>query len=91
MRAIYDRARREAGYNATYFLSMLAEHGGLATARKLLQAPVVSDGFTALWQKGRLHLSVEAVIIQPRFAGLFSEAEIETARRRLGQFGHSES
>ncbi|MEV0751666.1 hypothetical protein [Streptosporangium sp. NPDC050280] len=88
MRSVYDRARAEANYHATYFLSMLAEHGSLATARKLLHAPAVSDGFAALWERGRLDLTVEALVVQPRFADLFTPAEIEIARHRLGQFGY---
>ena len=39
MEDIYRRAREEAGYNATVFLKMLAEHGGLETARRLINAP----------------------------------------------------
>ncbi|GAA4188084.1 hypothetical protein GCM10022252_22730 [Streptosporangium oxazolinicum] len=88
MRSVYDRARSEANYHATYFLSMLAEHGSLATARKLLHAPAVSDGFAALWERGRLDLTVEALVVQPRFADLFTPAEVEIAHHRLGQFGH---
>lgn len=91
MKGIYERARREANYNATYFLSMVAEHGGLATARKLLHAPAVSDGFAALWERGRLDLSVEAIILQPRFAELFDDVDISTAQRRLNQFGYAPS
>jgi hypothetical protein len=91
MRAVYERARDEAGYNATYFLGMLAEYGGLATARKLLRTPTVSDGFAALWERGRLDLTVEALVIQPEFAELFDDEEIEVARRRLEQFGYPPS
>ncbi|MBG0816932.1 DUF262 domain-containing protein [Planomonospora sp. ID82291] len=89
MRSIYDRARSEANYHATYFLSMLAEHGSLTTARKLLNAPAVSDGFAALWERGRLDLTVEALVVRPEFAELFTPAEIEIAQHRLGQFGYS--
>ncbi|HEY8455428.1 MAG TPA: DUF262 domain-containing protein [Actinopolymorphaceae bacterium] len=89
MRAVYERARDEAGYNPTYFLGMLAEYGGLATARKLLRTPTVSDGFAALWERGRLDLTVEAIVIQPQFAELFDDDEIEVARRRLEQFGYT--
>ncbi|GAA3408448.1 GmrSD restriction endonuclease domain-containing protein [Streptosporangium vulgare] len=88
MRSVYDRARGEANYHATYFLSMLAEHGSLATARKLLHAPAVSDGFAALWERGRLDLTVEALVVQSRFADLFTPAEVEIAHHRLGQFGY---
>ena len=45
---LYRRAKAEAGYNATRFLSMVVEHGGLETARYLLHATTVSEGYTAL-------------------------------------------
>jgi hypothetical protein len=87
MRGVYDRARSEAGYNATYLLGMLARHGGLETARRLLHAPAVSEGFTALWERKRLDLTVEALILREDFVDLFTEDEIELARIRLAQFG----
>lgn len=89
MRDIYDRGRQEANYTASYFLSMLADLGPVATARKLLGAPAVSDGFAALWERGRLDLTVEALVLEPQFAPLFEESELENARRRLEQFGFS--
>lgn len=88
MRAVYHRAKDEAGYNATYFLGMLAEHGGLETARRLLAATKISDGFAALWERKRLDLTVEALALKPEFQDLFTEEELETARHRLEQFGY---
>ena len=35
MVTIYETAKRELGYNATRFLQMLSEQGGLATAKQL--------------------------------------------------------
>jgi len=86
MRSVYTRARSEAGYNAPLFLRMLSEHGPVQTAHRLLAATHVSEGFTALWEKGRLDLTVEAVVLQPEFRGLFTEEELETARGRLEQY-----
>lgn len=86
MKAIYEKARREAGYQASYFIRMVSERGGLAAARALL--PKQSDGFTELWTRHRLDLSVEALVLQPRFAVLFTEDELETARRRLAEHGY---
>ena len=80
---IYYRARSEAGYNATRYLQMLQEHRGLETARILLNAPHVSDGYTALWERGRLDLSVEALILQRKWHPLFSDQERGIARKRL--------
>jgi hypothetical protein len=62
MLGIYQRAHSEANYNATRFLQMLHEQRGLETARILLHSANVSEGYTALWDRGRLDLTVEAVI-----------------------------
>jgi hypothetical protein len=79
---------KRIGYNPTYFTRMLAEHGAVETARRLITAPAVSDGFTTLWERGRLDLSVEAMVQRPEFAALFTPAEVEAARRRLRDFGY---
>jgi hypothetical protein len=89
MARIYQRARDETGYTATYLLSMLAEDGGVETARRLLASATVSTGFTSLWNRGRLDLTVEALVLDPRFAGLFTSDELDIARGRLGQFDYA--
>jgi hypothetical protein len=85
---VYRKAKKEAGYNAGYFLRMVEEVGGLEAARRLLRASAVSSGFTVLWEKGRLDLSVEAVVLQDRFSGLFTEEELDIARDRLAEYGY---
>ena len=42
MMNIYHRARKEAAYNATRYLQMLYDKGGLGTAQTLLHASQVS-------------------------------------------------
>lgn len=86
---VYRRAKAEAGYNATRFLGMVTEMGGYETARTLIHSPAVSEGYTALWERERLDLTVEAVILQPEWRDLFSEPEREIARRRLAEYGYS--
>lgn len=88
MVSVYEEAKREAGYTATRFLQMISELGGLEAARQLLHAAGASDGFTALWEKGRLDLSVEARVLKPLYEGLFSDEEREIARKRLGDYGY---
>ena len=88
MRDIYRRAKEEAGYNATYFLQMLADAGPVATARRLVTSTQPSQGFTALWERGRLDLTVEAHLLQQRFAGLFTDDERDAARARLAAYGY---
>jgi hypothetical protein len=81
------RAKKEAGYNATYYLQMLHQDGGLATAHRLLASNGVSDGFAALWERKRLDLTVENVVLQPEFQVLFTNDELDAARRRLQDYG----
>lgn len=86
---IYRRAKAEAGYNATRYLQLLSEHRGLKTARILLHAQTVSEGYAALWERGRLDLTVEALVMLPKFSLLFTDEEREIARRRLEEYGYA--
>ncbi len=81
------RAKHEAHYNATYFLDMVSNEGGLVTARYLLDKGEASDGYVALWERQRLDLTVEAAVILPKWRPLFSDEEIQTARDRLAAYG----
>ena len=87
MREIYMTAKRDCGYNATRFLQLIAEKGGLAAAKQLSNRPGGTDGFTTLWELGRLDLSVEAHVLEPEFESLFSEEERNMCRERLEEFG----
>lgn len=88
MVAIYRSAKKELGYNATRFLQMLSEQGGVSAARQLLHASAVSDGFTTLWEHKRLDLSVEAHVLSSEFAPLFTDEELNIARNRLAEYGY---
>jgi hypothetical protein len=68
---------------------MISEHGGLATARQLLWSDTPSEGFTTLWERGRLDLTVEARVLDADFAPLFTDEDRERARVRLEAYGWS--
>ncbi|WP_197093774.1 hypothetical protein [Nonomuraea sp. SBT364] len=80
---IYHTAKRDLGYNATRFIQMVSNRGGLATAKLLLWSDQVSDGFETLRSHGRLDLSVEAHVLKDEFAELFTDEERQRARERL--------
>ncbi|MET8909197.1 hypothetical protein [Micromonospora sp. NPDC004551] len=80
---ICQRSRDEAGYHPGLLLRLVTEKGGLATAQQLLRSPLVSDGFTALWERGRVDLTAEALVLRPEFRVLFTEEELAAARSRL--------
>ena len=85
----YEETKRECGYNATRFIQDVSKSGGLTVAKKLIGKPGGSDGFTKLWEAGRLDLSVEACALRPEFKPLFTEKELETCRERLKAFGYN--
>ncbi|MYX25829.1 hypothetical protein GTY75_03940 [Streptomyces sp. SID8381] len=78
-----ERLKREISYNATRFMEMVGELGGAEAARQLLRGRDASDGFTTLWEHGRLDMSVEAFVLLPWYRELFTEEQLETAERRL--------
>ena len=83
-------AAKKHGYIPTYFMQMLAEHGGVETAKRLLAKSEPQTGLFELWQLNLLHESMEAVICDnPRFQSLFTKEEIDEARRRLDELNYS--
>lgn len=52
-------------------------------ARRNLSGSRVSDGFGDLADRKRLDLSLEALVVDRRFTGLFSDEEANTALDRL--------
>ncbi|GFE60802.1 hypothetical protein [Geobacter sp. AOG2] len=91
MMSIYHRAWEEAKYRATRFHQMLCDHGGLETAQLLLHSNHVSEGYTALWERGRLNLTVEALILETEWYDLFTEEERDIASKRLLEYGYKKN
>ncbi len=86
---IYRIAKSEAKYNAQKFLQMVVDNGGVQTAKTLINSNKVSDGYTALWERGRLDLTVEAMVLETeKYHLLFTVEEIEICRNRLTQYNY---
>lgn len=88
MLTIYFLAKKECGYNATRFLQLVSEKGGLAAAKQLIRKEGGTEGFATLWEHHRLDLSVEAHVLKPEYADLFTEEERRICQERLAQFGY---
>jgi len=88
MMNIYQRALTEVHYRATRYHRMLCENGGIDTAQILINSKVVSDGYTALWERGRLDLTVEALVLDEQWYSLFTDEELDIARKRLQDYGY---
>jgi hypothetical protein len=62
----------------------IEEGVGLETARILINSTNPSEGYTALWNRGRLDLTVEAVIYDnSKWHPLFTTAELAICKERL--------
>lgn len=83
----YDQLAK-LGYRATYFLRMVQELGGVQAARQLVTSDSYSEGFTRLWEMGRLDLSVEAFVLKPEYSALFTDDERTHARQHLTDMGY---
>lgn len=67
------------------FQQMLAENGGVDTAKILLQKKELSEGLIDLFDIGRQDLSVEHIALKPEYQEIFTETELAEAKRRLGR------
>ena len=91
MLRIYEDAKTRLGYVANRFRQKVVKEGGVAAARFWLRPERdPTEGFERLVKRNRLDISVEAVVLNPRWSHLFSESELEVARARLGEFGYFE-
>ncbi|MCR4293388.1 MAG: HNH endonuclease [Candidatus Kuenenia sp.] len=85
----YQIAGKEVGYWGRRFLQAVRRNGGLATARRMLLPRNAGQrkGLDALLEANRPELTVEAIVLLPKFRSLFTDAEIAAAQERLGEYG----
>jgi len=81
--------RTKHGYNPTYFLQMVHEHGGVGAVQRLLQKPDTQAGLTSLWEIKRLDMSCEAAVLNPKYAALFTAQEKREAKKRLKEVDYT--
>jgi hypothetical protein len=87
---LYRRTKAEV-YNPGQFLLSLYDRGGLGVARWYINDKTITSGFMRLLDAGRVDLTVEAWIIDhPVWHPLFTEDELNKARRRLVAYGYLE-
>lgn len=63
---IYEEAYIQCNYRATRFKQMVANEGGVKTAKKLIYKNGGTAGFERLYECNRLYLSVEALVSQDK-------------------------
>ncbi len=73
---------------AIYTIKRLDEESGLHMAKRILATLRQQTGLLRLFKAKRLDLSMEALVLRPEFSHLFTEAELQTARKRLITLGY---
>lgn len=66
----------------------VTKEDAVVAARRALGSQRLSDGFSQLQTLGHLELSLEALAIDKRFTGLFSDEEANEALTRLLEAGY---
>lgn len=85
MLELSNQIEREVGYRPTHLRRMIAGTGGVDAARTIVGAPHPSETFTSLLLDGRPDLTVEALVLDEDFRGLFTVGLLERAAARLGR------
>lgn len=81
-------ANREKAAALGVRMRPVEQENALKNAHRLLSGTRCSDGFDALADKGALQLSLEALAVDRRFTGLFTDEEANTALNRLLDAGY---
>ena len=80
-------AARENAEKAGIRMRPVAAEEAMKSARRCLSGRRLSDGFNQLAGKGLLKWSLEALVIDKRFTGLFTDEEANEALTRLLEAG----
>lgn len=85
--AAWSAARENAAAQGVR-MRPVADADALKFARRVLSGTRLSDGFNELKAKGLLKWSLEALVIDKRFTGLFTDEEANEALMRLLEAGY---
>ena len=77
------------GYKPQAFITMRITHGTIIAIKKLINSQEVPSGFTNLWKRKRLDLSMENIIQEDDWKDLFTEEDRLVAKKRLKDYGYN--
>ena len=81
-------AQKEYEYNPTRFLQTVERFGGVKTAKEIMRKNNTFDGFDKLQKAGRIDLTMEAVVANPKYAELFTDDEVNACFELLCEYGY---
>lgn len=81
-------ANREKAVALGVRMRPIDAENALKNAKRALSGSRLSEGFDTLAEKGRLELSLEALVVDKRFTALFTDEEANAALQRLLDAGY---
>ena len=81
-------ANREKAAALGVRMRPITAEDAMKSAHRTLSGTKLSDGFNELAKLGQLKLSLEALVVDKRYTGLFSDEEANEALSRLLESGY---
>jgi hypothetical protein len=75
----------QAGYNPTRMTEMLRTRHAVEVAKRMVISGDIQAGLSHWVQAGQPEMTMEGIMLDPAFAGLFTASELTAARWRLDQ------
>jgi len=82
MLLICYKSRKEIHYNPSRFEQAVNNRGGVAATKKFI-SPGIAPGLLRLCGPMRLDLSMEFIMLQPKYSPLFTDEELKIAADNL--------
>lgn len=81
-------AEQDCGCKMTRLLNTIERFGIVRTAQEIIRKRRTSDCFNTLVEAGRLELTMEAVLVQGKYAELFTDEEVNSCYELLCENGY---
>lgn len=83
-----EKAQQQCSCRLVRMMQQTQKYGGVKMAQELIKKGKLSDEFDKLKEEGLLHLTLEALVIQPEYADLFSDDEVNSCYEYLCECGY---
>ncbi|MEG1004013.1 hypothetical protein [Clostridium sp.] len=81
-------AEKECDCKMTRFLETIERFGIVRTAQEIFRKGRTSDCFNKLVEEGHIKLTMEATIVKPKYAELFTDEEVNDCYELLCEKGY---
>ena len=83
-----EKASKSCPYRGVRFIQTLQKFGGVKTAKEILHKGRLSDEFEILVKAGLVELTMEALVVKPCYAELFTDDEVNSCYETLCENGY---